>query len=377
MLLQGDLTSNKTDIIIEKYAQLLNSGVKSSEILVLLQNKNKRQLFEEKTLKKLTLDAVEKFQIHSFQGLVYNTILNNWATIENSISNISNTQILPNLAGLQISQYIIRNILNNVEFKGYNSRKSLLHPMFRRYSLIVQNNLSPQDVKWRSEDVLKESFAPDAKFALDEFKKETLNLRCLDYLRQTLIFNFIYKNTDYFKNINYLLLDDGDEITPVCYDFIEHLKPQLKDWIIAYDKLGSTRVGYLSADKTAPNEFEKLFQDAPTILTSPSKLQSDAQTLFSNVLNNSNDKLSSFVFSSYLTRGEMLKLEQVKALLKQGIKPCEIVIISPIIDSTLNFCINENLSKLCTPVSICGNEKLVNDSIVAFYLNVLKCAEET
>ena len=28
------------------------------------------------------------------------------------------------------------------------------------------------------------------------------------------------------------LVDDADEMTPVCFDFIKYLKPQLKDWMI-------------------------------------------------------------------------------------------------------------------------------------------------
>ena len=38
MLISADLASNKTDILVEKYAELLNSGVPASEILVLVQS---------------------------------------------------------------------------------------------------------------------------------------------------------------------------------------------------------------------------------------------------------------------------------------------------------------------------------------------------
>ena len=48
MLISADLASNKTDILVEKYAELLNSGVPASEILVLVQSG--KQKFIEKTL---------------------------------------------------------------------------------------------------------------------------------------------------------------------------------------------------------------------------------------------------------------------------------------------------------------------------------------
>ncbi|MDD3436235.1 MAG: UvrD-helicase domain-containing protein [Candidatus Gastranaerophilales bacterium] len=275
MLLQDSIAGEKTSVLIENYAKLLNSGIDSSKILVILQNSNKKNKFIQETLEKLSVDVIEKLQVYSFFGLVYNTILDNWVKVENLIPDNQNTKIIPNLTGLEVSQFIMRKVLSDIKFEGYNSKKSLLHQLFRRYSLIVQNNLSDKDVKWRSEEVLKESFAPDAKLALDEFKKKTLEARALDYLRQSLIFNYIYTHTDYFKEIEYLIVDDGDEITPICLDFIKFLAPRLKDAFIAYDELGSSRSGYLSADKTAGAEFERLFSISPSHPLSPSPLEGE------------------------------------------------------------------------------------------------------
>ena len=43
MIITGDLSSKKTEYLVDSYANLLNSGVDSSEILVLVQNSNKKQ----------------------------------------------------------------------------------------------------------------------------------------------------------------------------------------------------------------------------------------------------------------------------------------------------------------------------------------------
>lgn len=149
MLFQGAISSEKTEKLVENYAKLLNSGVDSSKIIVILQNSNKKNQFIQETLNKLTVDSIEKLQIYSFFGLVYNTISDNWASIENKIPDRENTKILPNLTGLEVSQFIMKEIISDIKFEGYNSKKSLLHQLFRRYSLIVQNNLSDDDVKWR------------------------------------------------------------------------------------------------------------------------------------------------------------------------------------------------------------------------------------
>ena len=64
MLISGDISTNKTDFLIKAYADLLNSGVNSSEILVLVQNSNLKQNFINKTLDQLTIKNIEKLQVN-------------------------------------------------------------------------------------------------------------------------------------------------------------------------------------------------------------------------------------------------------------------------------------------------------------------------
>ncbi len=380
MLLQGNLLTDKTQKLVESYAGLLNSGVDSSKILVILQNSNRKNEFIEKTFEKLTVDVVEKLQVYSFFGLVYNTILDNWALVENRIPDKNNTKIIPNLTGLEVSQFIMKEIISDIKFEGYNSKKSLLHQLFRRYSLIVQNNLSDKEIQWRSEEILKESFAPDAKKALDEFKKKTLEVRCFDYLRQSLIFNYIYQNTDYFSKIEYLIVDDADEITPICFDFIKYLAPQLKDVFIAYDDAGSSRSGYLSAYKTAGSKLEKLFNkeitSSPDILSLNSNLKDDSQILFENVIEQKNTKLNHFSLLSLSKRAQMLDrgINEIKVLIDKGVKPSEIAIVTPIIDDMLKFCLKEAFGPN-NLLFLSGSEKIIQNPIVLASLTILKICD--
>lgn len=170
LIIEGSIESNKTDFLVEKYASLLNSGISSSEILVLVQNSTLKNNFIEKTYEKLTIDCVEKLQVHSFFSLVYNTINDNWAFLEDR-NIFDNPVILPNLAGLEVSQFLLKDILKEVPFRGYNSRMSLLQQIFRRYSLIVQNNLSQSEIDKRAK-ILKEGFSDEASIAIKNFSKK-------------------------------------------------------------------------------------------------------------------------------------------------------------------------------------------------------------
>ncbi len=376
MLLEGNLASDKTQLLADKYVDLLNSGIKASEILVLVQNSTLKNDFIEKTLQNLKIDVIEKLQVHSFFSLVYNTISDNWAFLEDR-NIFDNPVILPNLAGLEVSQYILKNILKEVKFKGYNSKMSLLHQIFRRYSLIIQNNLSQQQVDERA-NILKEGFSDEANLAIKKFLKKTLELRDFDYLRQCLLFNFIYKNTDYFKNIKYLIVDDADELTPICIDFIEYLSKNLTDFYIATDSLGSSRCGYLSADK---NNCEKLKRIFNTNIIKPQKyLAEDTKSslIFDNVKNDKTNILPNFEYSSFSKRSSMVEnaIGKVKELLKQKVAPCEISIISPVIDDMLKFSLKENLKNSVNTIYLSGNEKLIQNPLVKAAIVLLKLNTE-
>ncbi len=374
MLLNLIKVENQEHAVLNKYLELISCGAKTSEILVLVQNSSVKNKLYGQILKKIKINAINKLNIHSFFSIVYNTLVDNWCFIENSAAKKNNkTFILPNLVGLEISQYILKNILKETNVKGYNSKHSLLHQIFRRYSLIVQNNLSENEVKERAK-ILKESFADDAEIIINKLLSETLNERSLDYLRQTLIFNFVYKHTNYFKDIKYLIVSDADEMTPACFKFIEYLKPQLKDWLICFDSLGSSRCGYLSADTSIEYKLKKLFEeDVITYSDKSGNEFKNGDIIFNNVMNNKTEKLENFSLTSLSKRADILDfvVQKIKYILKTN-SPNDIAIITPLQDDMLKYTLQENLGKICNLLFLSGNEKLIQNSLVKSCLNILK-----
>ena len=369
MLLNLIKAEFREDILVQKYLELVNSGVKPSEMLVLVQNSTLKRKFTDRVLNDINVDAIEKLNIHSFFSIVYNTLNENWCYVENSIPAGGKSFILPNLVGLEVSQFLLKDILKNVEVKGYNSKKSLLHQIFRRYALIVQNHLSSDEVKSRSK-ILGESFGEDAELIIKKLLSGTLRTRSLDYLRQTLIFNHVYKNTDYFKNIKYLLVDDADEMTPVCFEFIKFLKPQLKDWVICFDSLGSSRCGYLSADTTIEYKLTKLFDEK---VKTDDEIFENGDIIFSNIIEKTKKRLKNFTLTSLAKRAEILDsaILKIEELFAFGVKPSDITIITPLQDDMLRFTLKENL-KSCNLLFLSGSEKLVDNPLVKASLNILK-----
>lgn len=365
-IIRADVRQEK---LTEKYKELISAGIKPSEILFLVQNSTIKNQIIEKIYSELSVKSLEKLNIHSFFSLVYSTLNDNWCFLENSIPS-DKAFILPNLVGLEVSQFLLKDILKHIDVKGYNSKKSLLHQIFRRYSLIVQNNLTNSDVQERSK-ILGEAFGNDAEIIIKKLLSSTLKFRSLDYLRQTLIFNHVYKHTDYFKDIKYLLVDDADEMTPVCIDFITFLRTQLKDWMICFDSLGSSRCGYLSADTSVECKLKKIFGEE---IVSDNEIFKNGEIIFRNVLENEHNPLENFTLTSLSKRAEIIdfSVEKIKKLLNSGISPNEITIITPLQDDMLHFTLSENLGKVCNPVFLSGSEKLISNPLVRASLNILK-----
>ena len=367
MLIKGDIKSNRFNLLVEKFVNLVNTGVSTSSILVVLQTPNDKNRFIEEVLNKVKIPVLEKLNIHTFHGLIYNSISDNWVYLEKIIPTQKHT-ILPNLVGLEVSQLILKDILKNIKVKGYNSKKSLLHQIFRRYSLILQNDLTEKEIEEKSE-ILKESFAEDAHKIIKTLLAKTLTFRSFDYLRQMPLFKYIFQNTKYFQNIEYLIVDDADEFTPAAFEFFKTLR--LKEVFIGFDSPGNSRVGYLGADSEFETRLYNIYKELPKTLES--KHNSDTEKIYSNLLEDKENILENLSYVSYSKRAEMIDagIKKINDLLAKGISPAEIAVISPVIDDVLKFSLSQKLTTLDLQF-ISGSEKLADNSLIKSVLNILK-----
>ena len=66
MLIKNHLNSDKTEILINSYASLLNKGISADKILVIVQNFKKKDDFIQKTKNLLKIDAITNFNVYTF-----------------------------------------------------------------------------------------------------------------------------------------------------------------------------------------------------------------------------------------------------------------------------------------------------------------------
>ena len=360
MLIFGNLKTNKTEILIEKYSNLLNSGVNSDEILVLVQNSKLKNEFIEKTKKLLKIEAITKFNVYSYFGLCYNKLLEFYPLIEEKI-NYDGVVVSPKTCGLEASRYIFKNAIDKINFKGYNSKVNLLHQLLRRLSLITMNDLSDDEIKERTK-ILRESFTSDVNLAINMYKKETLKYRAFDYLRQAQLFSYIFKNSP--NPYKYVFLDDADEITPLIFDYLNFIKKDVKEFFIATDKKGGSRVGYLCAQDT---DFEAFLCETPIVLEDDKK----GDEIYDNISNNSPVILENLKNKEFIRADEMAEylVNSVNSLLDKSVKASDILIVIPENDQFLKFYLDKIKSEINF---ITGSEKIEENKTVSALISIMK-----
>ncbi|MBQ8847847.1 MAG: ATP-dependent helicase [Candidatus Gastranaerophilales bacterium] len=370
MIINAASNTNRTDILINEYLKLLNKGIEAENILVIVQNSKKKKEFIEKIKKYSKTGNIGCLKIFSFYGLAYNYILENWALVENSIQDDINRKISPNLCGMEVSQYIFKECIKEIDFSGYNSKTSLLHQLLRRNSLINLNNLSKEELKKRV-DILNESYSQEANQAINKYKLKTIEKRAFDYIRQLNIFEFLYKKTK--NSFEYVFLDDADEITPAVVAFLEEIKPTVKEFFIGYDKQGSSRLGYLGAINI---DFEKFLNEKEQIIISNEEKFKNAQNILNSIRKNEEIGLDNITSKTFLKRNEMIDevLSDIKILINNGIKPSEISIITPISDEFLKTSLLKSGFEFNF---LTKNEKLNQNKLIGYILELLKIINDT
>ena len=379
MIINSSNPDKKVSHLAKSAAELILSGVKTENILILTLNSFKKEKISQKTYDILFSKGYRGFgtlNISTFSGLAYNSVSKNWITVEKIISpSGGETTVYPTLCGLDASQYFLRKIIKEEEFEDYFSKKNLMHQILRRYKLIVENSLSEAEIAEKSA-VLNETFAQNTHNAINKYKNISSKNRFFDNLKQTASFMYLLKNgkINDFDNIEYFFADDVDEYSFSAFEFCKYMLSKAKECSFYMDKDGCTRNGYLCGYSGIYEDLKQLRQKEINI-DDNNPLSFDAKTLYSNMTSNQKEELSGFETFAYSKRLEMLEAasSKINKLLSDGVPVEKIHIITPVIDETLiysfkNFLKSRNINiQLLT-----GNKKIIDDPYVYATITILE-----
>ncbi|HBG49709.1 MAG TPA: hypothetical protein DDW90_09460 [Cyanobacteria bacterium UBA9971] len=393
MYIEGPLKSGKSSFLVEKFIELVESGILTSEILVITLNSYKKNVFFEKIrerLAELQINGLGELPIFTFNGIVYNSIKSNWSLVEELIpDNRGKREIIPNLCGLEVSELFIKSCIKKINkrekleesLRDYKSHKSLKHQILRRHSLITNNFLDQDEIIDRSE-ILDESMGKLAQEVLEELRKSANNYRCFDQYKQISTFFFLVDSGKIdFGRIKYLLVDDFDETTYSAQYFISKLIPEVKEFFIAVDPQGSSRRGYLCANPCGYEDIKASNPSEIINLTSKKPSYDDARELFQAIINDKTPELNNIsLIENSIRHVEML--EQVFAKIKvlinnEKISPDDIVLVAPSMDGTLKHALKEffELENIDYQF-LTGSKKIFDDPLVFGTLIILQLINE-
>lgn len=364
MLIHGNDGLSRRKKLVCEAAKLINSGVDPEKILIICQNSHKK-LEVIKLIENEIAEKGKKPEIRTFTGICHNAVLNRFDFIIKN-HGIQNPKETPNLCGLSLSEaFLKKSIVKG--FEDYFSKTSLMHQLFRRRALIVNNALNDEDVKKRS-TALSETFADAAARSLKKFEEMTFMYQSFDYISQVKLFREIYENTDIYAGTEYLFVDDADEMTFAQYKFIEFLQPRLKRSFIAFDKNGSSRLGYLCACKNLDFSFGKQKEKYRFDLTDTPA--SEAERMFKEILSGNVPETKAIRVTKTMFRPESAEkiVKKIKELTKES-KASDIFVATPILDElTVNSLKNSGLKIKILD----GSEKLKDNPSVFSILTILR-----
>jgi len=380
MIISGVDGNKRIDLLAEKIASLILSGVKTDKILVLTLNSFKKDKIISKVNEIIFQNSscgYGQLNVSTFSGIAYNSILKNWTSIENLITQMGGeSEIYPTLSGLDVSQYFLKKIVKETDFDDYFSKKNLLHQLLRRYKLIVENALTDNEISSKS-NILAETFASPALKVINKYKLESSRYRIFDNLKQISSFMFLLKSGKIkdFDNIEYFFADDVDEYSFLGFEFLKYMLGKTKEKFIFLDKKGCSRKGYLCGYANAYEDLKKEFNFAEKEIDEFSDIANDAEKIFSNIITGENQKLKNFETYNFSKRLEMIEAcaTKVNELLDKGIEINKIQIVTPLVDDNLLYSLKEFLKKRKIKIqSLTGNKKITENLYVYAFITILE-----
>lgn len=375
MYIEGPPHSAKTKNLVDAYLELVAKGENVSNILVVCSNAFRKKDFLYR-VKSSIQGSYPYFNVYTSNGIIYNTVREYWPLIEERLK--GDSIILPILSGLETCEFILKDSVKEqnkndklvLTFEDFYGDRSLISQLIRRYRLMVENDLSFDDLIKRSEFIGQENYSYPANESLKCLKLKTSKLKIIDFVTQMSIFKLLYtqepKVLEHFNAYKHLLIDDYDELNPTIQHFIEKITPEMETVQITYDKSGGTRRGYLSAYHKGIETLKTIKPLKEKSLKSTSPLKSLAESLYDSINTQTPSTLQENIsLTSTIQRIDMfdaLTDTLDTLLIIEGNSLEDVVIVTPNVDTAIKTTIQDYCRKTnCQYQFLTGTDKPIDN----------------
>jgi len=356
ILIEGDTKSGKTTLLKKKYKSMIEKGIDSNEILVLVANRLEVLKFKEN----LNLEYSSKNMIYSYFGFVQYELNKFWPLVLKKTKKIKKLSISPTFMTFESSQCLMGKTVEFYRKQGYldelnisneDIAKKLLSNIFDgSLSNLVYTKIGERLNEF-GETSNKELYE-QMNIIINKYMEKTLENGTFDYGTSIYLYNnFLLKDDFYLKklreNIKYLLKDSGEISSVAEIDFIDKIRKTLKGIIVTKNIDGPYGIhgyfrGYL--EKTILDPTYKVIKLESKNESSDKFLEEFEEKLYSNNIIKKCSKLHLDIENEYKSENNKKVIKKVLELLDSGVSPSEISIIVPQIDIVLEFAI-EKISK--------------------------------
>ncbi|SHH12964.1 hypothetical protein [Tepidibacter thalassicus] len=325
----GCSNSGKTNILKEKYENILKEGVKENQILVFINSKSQNYIWDD-------------IETNTFYKIIRNHIILFWPIIEEKLKT---GKIIPKFLDIEISEYLLNKLVDkyreNGRFLDVNIPNSVLSSdILNNISKLSLNCIEFDEVDMylnkflQNEDLLVKDNILAIKDIIRVFVKKNINEGVLNFSLACYLFSKYILNhslyEEYLKNnIKYLIVDDIQEKSFLEIKFIEKLLNIVDQAYLAYNTDGSvTKI--LGADENSVREI--IFPKCNLVKLNSKELI----------------KKDKIIIKNSILRSEMIVniVQEIKNLIKSGYKSDDIDIIGSFVDSILENRLKKELSKI-------------------------------
>ncbi|KXZ39501.1 Superfamily I DNA or RNA helicase [Alkalithermobacter thermoalcaliphilus JW-YL-7 = DSM 7308] len=393
IVVNGSSATGKTTIAIERYRHMIeNENIKSEQILVLVLNRIQSLIYRSN----LDIKGCGEIKITSYFGFIQKELIRFWPLVVQKCDLIGKDSIKPVFHTFETSQCLMNRL---VEFKRNKEGLLLgLNSPSDRIAISVISNLtkaslpsiSIEEIGTRlynsleNKDLIKQNIFKDMDNIIDYYIKRCLEKGIIDYGISVFLYNKYLLNDPLYKeylvrNIKHLIVDNLEECTPSQIDFIKQLIPYTKTSLLLYNPDGGFGIRH-GADPlyTKMNIVNKYKNVSLDYSYSKNKFYDFQMCVSNNIVNSTTRKIEKYE-DIYISRSEFRSdmieslTKQVVTLLKQGIKPKDIAVISPVNDIVFEYVLSNNIKQLGYEVLNISRKSSIVDNPYSYALVILAC----
>jgi hypothetical protein len=353
ILIEGDTKSGKTTLLKKKYIQMINGGIDSHEILVLIANRMEAIKFKEN----LTLEYSGENRIYSYFGFVQHELNKFWPLILKKSKKIHKLNILPTFMTFEASQCLMGKTVEYYRKQGFLGELNISNEDISKKLLsnildASLNNLIYTKIGDRLKsfgEVDRAELYDQMNIIIDKYMEKTLENGSFDYGTSIYLYNnFLLEDEFYLdnfkKNTSYLLVDSGEIGSIAEVDFIDRIKRYLKGLIITLNTDGpygihSYSKGYLEKI-IIDSEYKRIKLDSRDIETH-NFLDRLEENFYSHETIEGLPNLYLDIENEYKSENNRKVIKKVLELLDDSVSPLDISVIVPQNDLVLEFALEK------------------------------------